>query len=684
MVYQHSSIQSNLPGRKLKIQATSRLAFFAVAFLILACALLVNSGLALQHMMLELSGISYEQRRLVEQVGKKKFFLLNNLNQSDVADHTVEDVRNDILAINKQIMSNQEQLRVLLENNRSTVFLLLPQLGGDEIRQRLTNVGTYLEQFDKNLVHIKRATIPALRAVYNFGQPVDTLFMEDGLLLEAIEALNDALYRTSLQHNRLLYLLYGSLLVLVLIILWLIWFFTLRPLSIHLERNYDEIQKKNASLAFQARHDVLTGLLNRDTFLRTMNDLVTQKQVFNSLALVLIDVDNFKVINDNYGHDTGDSILLEFSQILQAGTLANETLYRLAGDEFALVISNVNNRAILARRIEEIFVNLQHKVNLLDRDIPLQASFGIAWGKRCGSTLEEIFSAADMALYHVKCHGRNSYAFYEDIDSADISQVIKIEQELHRAVINHEFSISYQPIVDLKTDQIVHLEVLLRWRHPQQGSLLPQYWMPIAERLSLLSTINMQVFDCLENDAQKWLAADQKPLSVYVNITDGLLLSGMVLERVAELHQKTRGLIKVGIEVTESVILDRSFDLSIKQLKRLSSHGIDIALDDFGTGFANLSHLNSIPYDVIKVDHGFVSKLLDDPQTYSIIESLVGLAKKLGKTVVCEGIESSQARDVLRKLGCDYGQGYFYSPPLEFDDLNRLLIRQGESIHAVD
>ncbi|HPQ95655.1 MAG TPA: EAL domain-containing protein, partial [Thiolinea sp.] len=470
-----------------------------------------------------------------------------------------------------------------------------------------------------------------------------------------------------------------SIVILVLAGVWLIWFLTLRPLGVRLERNYREIREKNASLAFQANHDTLTGLLNRTAFMQHMNALGRSGHLHEQTALILADVDNFKSINDNHGHHAGDRVLMEFARRLGLEQGDNESLYRLSGDEFAVVMTAVSGRQQVVARAEQILRNLRQKITLSGSgyDLPISGSLGGAWGRSCGASLEEMFSAADMALHHVKNNGRNHFALFDEVSGLAISHILEMEQELYQAVEQRAFVLYYQPIVDIRDNALIRLEALLRWRHPQRGILEPERWMPVAERLSILSEINLQVFDILEQDIRRWQAMNLACVPVNINITESLLLSGLVVDRIRELMQEPGMACHIGIEVTESVILDRSIKLARSQLERIRAAGIHIALDDFGTGFANLSHLNSIPYDAIKIDQSFVRIIPEDRGMRLIIESMIALLERLGKEVVCEGVENETVRDLLIRMGCRYSQGFLHARPLPFEQVCHWLKHRG-------
>ncbi|MCB1639994.1 MAG: diguanylate cyclase, partial [Thiothrix sp.] len=460
------------PNIGIGIHFTSSLAFTFIGLLILGCALLINMGLGMQRAMLEASGISYEQRLLVESMGNKVLFLFSNLKAQDMSDGTIDRIRQDIVRMNASAQLNQKRLQVLMASHLASRWLMEGRTR-NQVRQYLDEVDILLDRLDRRVRDISQATIPALRAGYNYWQPVDVLTADKGRLTAGIGGLNIAIYQASLHQNRLVFLLYGALLILVLAGVWLIWFLTLRPLGVRLERNYREIREKNASLAFQANHDTLTGLLNRAAFMQHMNELGRAGRLYGQTALILADVDNFKSINDNHGHHAGDRVLVEFARRLGLEQGRGENLYRLSGDEFAVVITPVTQRAQVVHRAEQILRSLRRKITLSGYDLPISGSLGGAWGQSCGSSLEEMFSAADMALHHVKNNGRNHFALFDEVSSLTISHILEMEQELYQAVEQRAFVLYYQPIVDIHDNSLIRLEALLRWRHPQRGILEP-------------------------------------------------------------------------------------------------------------------------------------------------------------------------------------------------------------------
>ncbi|MCB1639886.1 MAG: EAL domain-containing protein, partial [Thiothrix sp.] len=289
-----------------------------------------------------------------------------------------------------------------------------------------------------------------------------------------------------------------------------------------------------------------------------------------------------------------------------------------------------------------------------------------------GQSPQVMFNAADAALYAVKEQGRGRFLFFDDVYSHNAEVMLALERDLHVAVQQRQFTVYYQPIVCMNDGRTIGLEALVRWQRPEFGLLLPAAWIDSAERLAKLSSITCQVIEQVAQDCRHWHRQGLNPGLLHLNITEGMLVSGMTLQFLsrtfAQAFQGEEGRPgmpqQLSVEVTESVLIDRSFTVLKQQLQQLRAAGIQVALDDFGSGFATLAHLNSIPFDTLKLDHRFTGKLLEDEGTQVIVRALIFMAAGLNKTLIFEGVSNPMLHDALLAMGARYAQGFFYSKPL--------------------
>lgn len=654
--------------------STVAFAFFVLS--LLSCAGLINQGLYMQSLLLQASDISFEQHLLLEQTGNK---LHNLLGASGAAAQTVPVqispiIQQDIRVNLAQVNANQLRLVTLFgRGDQAWLNALFPEL--PLVQAHLLEVDGVLGQVNHLVADIQPAPLDSPQAI----KSVDLLVSHHGKLLSVLAKFNDMLYQHALQKNKVLSVLYGALLVLILCGFCLIWCLLFRPLMRILAKSTEEIAHKDASLAFQALHDTLTLLPGRLAFNQRMQELAGEGRIYCNTCLLLLNVDNFKSINDTFGHPAGDRALVHVANCLRGYLQAHESAYRIAGDEFALILENMTQQDKVDMRVRQLVYAVRNQCTLDGHAIT--CSVGGAWGEKSGSSLREMFSAAHVALYEVKENGRNHYRFFDQISEVDVGALLKIEQDLHFAVKNRQFVVYYHPITRIVDDQIIGFEALARWQHPEQGLLLPKAWLRTAERLSLLSLITCMVIDQVVEDYYAWKQQGLSPPTININITESMLVSGVVFDYIQPLleqHGNSRNSrFWLGVEVTESIVFDRSIEPIRKQLELMQKAGVKIALDDFGTGFASLTHLQAVPFDILKLDQAFTSKVLADPNMRVIVKSLIDLAGGIHKEIVCEGVEDEGTKALLLALGCSYMQGYLYSRPLPYAQTTQLLTAQG-------
>ncbi|TML15730.1 MAG: EAL domain-containing protein [Actinobacteria bacterium] len=442
-------------------------------------------------------------------------------------------------------------------------------------------------------------------------------------------------------------------------------------------RDVTERIKLEEQLTHQAFHDNLTGLPNRALFRDRLDQaLARAKRSRELVAVLLVDLDGFKQVNDSLGHDAGDRLLREVAQRFRHIVRESDTVARFGGDEFALLLEYVTQDDVfaLARRLLD---GVARPVVIAGRDVSLGASIGIVLDSGSGHS-EELVRDADVAMYAAKDAGRNRYEIFCPEMAKKAGELLGIENELRLGLQRGEFSLHYQPEVELATNRIVGAEALLRWQSPTRGSVPPARFIPIAESTGLILQLGEFVLReaCLQ--AAEWRRAGLVPDSfvTWVNVSARQLTGGTLGTVVREaLDAASLPPSLLGLEVTETAVVEDGLagERARAELKKLHGLGVRIAIDDFGTGFSSLGQLRQFPIDMIKVDGSFVQGTVDDPKDAAITAHLVNLAHALGLVAVAEGIESEGQLDSLQDFGCDLGQGFLFARPMPAEQINELL-----------
>jgi diguanylate cyclase (GGDEF)-like protein/PAS domain S-box-containing protein len=440
-------------------------------------------------------------------------------------------------------------------------------------------------------------------------------------------------------------------------------------------RDITERTELEAQLMHQAFHDNLTGLANRALFRDRLDQaLARAERSDRSLAVLLVDLDGFKQVNDTLGHDAGDRLLQEVAERFNGVVRASDTVARFGGDEFALLLEEiVDQEAVtLAQRLLD---RLAEPVAVAGREVLLGASVGIVLHTGPGQS-EELVRHADVAMYAAKDGGRGRYEIFCPEMSKGVGELLGIEQELRQALERGEFSLHYQPEIDLETANIVGAEALLRWHSPTRGAVPPARFIPIAETTGLIVPLGEFVLRQACAQAAAWRSAGlaSEMFVTWVNVSARQLngLHKVVHRALEESGLPPSGL---GLEVTETAVVEPGIagERARAELKLLHEEGVQVAIDDFGTGFSSLGQLRHFPIDMIKVAYSFVQGATHDPKDAAITANLVNLAHALGLVAVAEGIESAQQLTSLKAFGCDLGQGYLFAHPMPADELNDLL-----------
>jgi diguanylate cyclase (GGDEF)-like protein/PAS domain S-box-containing protein len=443
-------------------------------------------------------------------------------------------------------------------------------------------------------------------------------------------------------------------------------------------RDVTERVRLEEELTHQAFHDSLTSLPNRALFRDRVDQALARAARSEGLpAVLLVDLDGFKQVNDSLGHDAGDQLLQEVARRFRGAVRPSDTVARFGGDEFALLLEEVDEQeaVTLAQRVLD---RLATPVAIAGRDVVLGASAGIVL-RSAPAGSEEIIRDADLAMYAAKDAGRGRYAIFSPEMARDVGALLGIEHELRLGLQRGEFSLHYQPEFDLDTGTLVGAEALLRWHSPTRGLVPPVRFIPIAETTGLIMPLGEFVLSEACAQAAEWRRNGLVPDSfvTWVNVSAKQLGSGglrSAVQRALEAAELPHG--ALGLEVTESAIVEQGVtgERARAELKLLHEKGVRLAIDDFGTGFSNLGQLRHFPVDVIKVDHLFVQGAVHDSKDAAITANVVSLAHALGVAAIAEGIESKGQLASLRSVGCDLGQGYLFARPMPADEVTEFLV----------
>lgn len=445
-----------------------------------------------------------------------------------------------------------------------------------------------------------------------------------------------------------------------------------------------EHKKQAAELAFLADFDVVTQLPNRQYFYQRVEQAINQaSQVNGHCAILLMDLDNFKNINDSYGHAAGDQLLMQISQRLHKCCAPAHTLARLGGDEFGVLVQHWAYSEHLVTLADRLLAQLEMPCKLLDQsEVIITASIGISLYPEHAQNCDELIRAADAAMYKVKQGGRNHVAFYSDELTVQARQRVQLERHLRLALKANKLTCYYQPQIDINSGHIIGAEVLLRWFDDELGFISPDVFIPLAESCGLIHTLGIWV---LQSSCKQYVAWQQAGLPAFrlaVNVSAQQFGKASFF---AEMQQTITAIgmppEQMELEVTESTLMlgEANINQLMQQIKQL---GMSLAIDDFGTGYSSLSYLKRLPLDILKIDRSFIEHLPDDNEDKQIVRAIISLAHNLNFKVLAEGVETAEQLAFLRQQGCDYYQGYYFSKPIAAADFAALLQQHQQTDNA--
>lgn len=446
----------------------------------------------------------------------------------------------------------------------------------------------------------------------------------------------------------------------------------------HYVANFSDITERKAAedkIRHLAFYDPLTELPNRTLLLdRLEHAIVTHSHIRIYSALLFLDLDNFKILNDTQGHRIGDELLIEVGKRLKNCVNEADTISRLGGDEFVVLLEelseNDTNAALYAGAVaEKILTALSEPYQLSSVLHYISASIGIVLFNSPGTTVTSVLAKADTAMYEAKKNGKSTYRFFDPSMQHTLERRSILENALRKAITNNEFRLFYQPLVD-DQGQITSVEALIRWQHPEQGLISPLDFIPLAEEMGLIQAIGHWVLEtaCAQLDTWK-NRAETRNLSIAVNISAKQFYQTNFIDGVRSLMGKYAiGPLQLKLELTESIVLD-NIDLAIEKMLELKAFGIILSMDDFGTGYSSLSYLKQLPFDQIKIDKSFLDGINDNSNNSLIVETVITLGQKLGMSVVAEGIEDVEQWQLLKDMGCETFQGYYFRKPTPVQEL---------------
>ncbi|MGM8226414.1 EAL domain-containing response regulator [Cellvibrio sp. ARAG 10.3] len=444
--------------------------------------------------------------------------------------------------------------------------------------------------------------------------------------------------------------------------------------DITVRRSYEE------RLLRQAHYDDLTGLANRVLMLEHLNvALESSARNHRQTAMMCIDLDRFKNVNDSLGHSCGDDVLKESAGRLSGCIRNGDILARMGGDEFIIILPDISTPKEAEKVAEKIIAAFAQPFFIGGKEYFVTASIGVALSPKDGRSANLIQRNADLAMYKAKELGRNRYHFFTEDINTQLMQRLELEVRLRQAIALEELELHYQPIYDINTNMMVGFEALVRWRQPDGSLLMPVNFIPMAEDIGIIQEIDKWVMATACVDAAKLAHESKRPLRLSLNVSPKQLQIPDYANFVAhQLFINNLSPTQLELEVTERVIMQNDPQTQIN-ITALCDLGVRLSIDDFGTGYSSLAYLQKFPFKTLKIDRGFVSQICEDPNTHRLVDTIITMAHGLDMEIVAEGIENDQQRQLLQKQGCDHAQGYFFSYPGPFKDLREKINKPWEA-----
>jgi diguanylate cyclase (GGDEF)-like protein len=425
-----------------------------------------------------------------------------------------------------------------------------------------------------------------------------------------------------------------------------------------------ELQSKLLDIAL---HDSLTGLPNRVLFIKQIEKALDHAKKDSSyhFAVLFLDCDRFKVVNDSLGHQVGDELLIAIARRFKESLSPFDTLARLGGDEFGIILEKITDIRMAIQVAEKILQQISNTFYLSRYEVFINASIGISWGQKYYEKPEYLLRDADTAMYRAKALGRARYHVFDPGMHQEAIQLLELENDLRRACERDEFLVFYQPIICLSTGKISGFEALVRWQHPTRGLVFPADFIPVAEETGLITTINIWVFQTACETLRIWHEQTaNKNLTISINLSPRLFSQSDLLSTIDKIIYDTQvNPANLELEITESVIMENS-DAVHTILQQLRERQIQLVMDDFGTGYSSLSYLHNFPFNALKIDKSFVKIMQENQQNMGLVPAMLSIARSMGMRAIAEGIETPQQLAKLKSLKCDFAQGNMFATAL--------------------
>jgi diguanylate cyclase (GGDEF)-like protein/PAS domain S-box-containing protein len=439
-----------------------------------------------------------------------------------------------------------------------------------------------------------------------------------------------------------------------------------------------ELKEAERQISHQAFHDTLTNLPNRALFMEHLNMAIKRgkRRSDYHFAVLYLDIDRFKLVNDSLGHSVGDNLLKAFSERIHESLRDLDTLARLGGDEFVILLEDIEGEdyaSIVAERLQQA---LKRPFLVNGKEVFAPASFGVVLNTKDYELPEDIIRDADAAMYHAKEKGRAQFKVFDKKLHEKALHLLQRETDLRKAIHRHEFVTHYQPIVSLKTRSVVGFEALIRWNHPQLGLIYPDSFISIAEETGLIIPITRLVLQEACSDLKSWQEQIQQlqKLTMNINISSKHFLLPSLLDDIKDVLSRTDlPPDHLKLEITETALME-DVEETVRHVNRMRDYGLQIVIDDFGTGYSSLSYLQRLPIDTLKVDRSFVARIENTPDgNRNIVEAIISLAHRLDMIVVAEGVENLEQYTILLNMKCQFGQGYLFSKPITKEQVDKLI-----------
>ncbi len=438
---------------------------------------------------------------------------------------------------------------------------------------------------------------------------------------------------------------------------------------------YEELKRSKEKVKKLAYTDNLTELPNRLSFTEMLDSVMLTLRNEEVIALMDVDIDNFKLINDTLGHSYGDELLIDVKHRLTQAIDENDYLARIAGDEFIILTQNIEDAGEYETKVKKIQKIFGYPFVLAMKEYFITVSIGITLAPKDGKTTQVLIKNVDSAMNVAKENGKNTFAYFNDSINERLMEKIQTQSELRKALEHQEFVVYYQPQINLDTDKIAGFEALLRWNHPSKGILAPMEFIPLAEETGLIVPIGNWVLRQACEQLKEWEEAGNENLVMAVNISTRQFRDIELFNNIQEvIHDTGINPKHLELEITESIAL-KDIEYTVLTISKLKELGVVFALDDFGTGYSSLNYLKRLPINNLKIDKSFLDTVLDNNSDQSIVKTIITLAQTLDLVVIAEGVEKNEQEIFLKDANCNKAQGYLYSEPLPKEEAEQLLIK---------